>query len=107
MIAISIRNYSGAGNYSLLPQAIAVLATYLDSLGYYEPAATLSGLATTTFARSYFPEIEDAITHLRDVLGDATYESLAQAGKSMTNAAMANYALEQIDRARSQLSPSG
>jgi predicted ATPase len=103
LIAVSIRNYSGAGNYSLLPQAIAVLATYLDSLGYYEPAATLSGHATTTFAKSYFPEIEDAITHLRVVLGDATYESLAHAGKSMTSAAMANYALEQIGLARADL----
>jgi hypothetical protein len=107
LIAVSIRNYSGAGNYSLLPQTIAVLATYLDSLGYYESAATLSGFATTTFARSYFPEIADAITHLREALGDAAYESLAHAGKSMTSPAMATYALEQIALARADLLRAG
>ena len=84
-----------------------MLANYLDRLGHYEPAATISGFSTTTFARLYFPEIEIAITHLREVLGEKTYVSLAHAGATMTNAAMANYALEQIDRARAQLSPTG
>jgi hypothetical protein len=36
-------------------------------------------------------------------LGDATYESLARAGKNMTPAAMAAYAFEQIDQARAQM----
>jgi hypothetical protein len=102
-IATSIRNYFNAGNHSLLPQAMAVLANYLDRLGHHHPAATISGFSTTTFARVYFPEIEDTITHLREVLGDKTYESLAHSGATMTNAAMANYALEQIDLARADL----
>ena len=38
------------------------------------------------------------------MLGDERYESLAQVGRAMTNAAMANYAFEQIDLARAQLS---
>ena len=82
---------------------MAVLAHYFDRLGEYEPAATISGFSTTTFATSYFPEIDEAIAHLREVLGDQTYESLARAGQAMTNAAMANYALEQIDRVRGEL----
>ncbi len=106
-ITTSIRNYFNAGNYSLLPQAMAVLANYLDHLGHHEAAATISGSSTTTWARSYFPEIDFTITHLREVLGDTTYETLAHAGATMTNAAIANYALEQIDRARAQLSPTG
>ena len=106
-ITTSIRNYFNAGNYSLLPQAMAVLANYLDRLGHYEAAATISGFSTTTFARLYFPEIEIAITHLRAVLAEKTYVFLAHTGATMTNAAMANYALEQIDRARAQLSPTG
>ena len=50
--------------------------------------------------RMAFPEIATTIVHLREMLGDDRYESLAQVGKAMTNAAMANYALEQIDLAR-------
>jgi predicted ATPase len=102
-IATSIRNYFNAGNHSLLPQAMAVLANYLDRLGHHDPAATISGFSTTTFARVYFPEIEDTITHLREVLGDKTYESLAHSGAAMTNAAIANYALAQIGLARAEL----
>jgi hypothetical protein len=49
------------------------------------------------------PEITTTITHLSEVLGDARYESLARHGRTMTDAAMANYAFEQIDLARAQL----
>ena len=41
--------------------------------------------------------------HLRDVLGDQTYESLARKGETMTTAAMATYAYDQIDQARAEL----
>ena len=49
------------------------------------------------------PEISTAITHLRGVLGDQTYESLARQGETMTAAAMATYAYDQIDQARAEL----
>jgi len=52
------------------------------------------------------------MTHLREVLGDETYESLANAGGNMTTAAVAAYAFAQIDqgcvrpsRASASLSP--
>jgi hypothetical protein len=44
-----------------------------------------------------------AIAHLRDVLGDQTYESLARKGETMTTAAMATYPYDQIDQARAEL----
>jgi hypothetical protein len=43
------------------------------------------------------------VTHLRETLGDATYESLARTGAAMTTAAAVAYALEQIDHARADL----
>ena len=43
--------------------------------------------------RVVVPEISTAIAHLRDVLGDQTYESLARKGETMTTAAMVTYAL--------------
>jgi hypothetical protein len=43
------------------------------------------------------------IARLRDVLGEATYESLARTGQTMTTSAMATYAYDQIDQARAEL----
>jgi hypothetical protein len=48
-------------------------------------------------------EINTTIAHLRDVLGDQTYESLARKGETMTTAAMVTYAYDQIDQARAEL----
>jgi hypothetical protein len=48
-----------------------------------------------------------AIAHLRGVLGDQTYESLARAGEKMTTTAMATYACDQIDQARAELEHHG
>jgi hypothetical protein len=49
-----------------------------------------------------FPEINTAITHLRGVLGEQTYESLANEGEAMTAAAMVSYAYDQIEQARGE-----
>jgi hypothetical protein len=43
------------------------------------------------------------VAHLREVLGEETYESLAHDGEPMTTAAMATYAYDQIDQARTEL----
>ena len=48
-------------------------------------------------------EISTAIIHLRKVLGDETYESLARRGANMTTTAMVTYAYDQIDQARAEL----
>jgi hypothetical protein len=82
---------------------LAVLATLLDRLGRHEPAATIAGFASTSLAAMAVPEIATAIAHLRDVLGDQTYESLARKRETMTAAAMATYAYDQIDQARAEL----
>jgi hypothetical protein len=81
---------------------LAILAALLDRIGGYEPAATIAGFAFSPIAAS-LPEFRAAIAHLRDVLGDETYESLAHKGEAMTTAAMATYAYDQIDQARTEL----
>ncbi|HTX96898.1 MAG TPA: hypothetical protein VME67_19845 [Mycobacterium sp.] len=43
------------------------------------------------------------IAHLREVLGEATYESLTHKGETMTTAAMATYGYDQIDQALAEL----
>jgi predicted ATPase/class 3 adenylate cyclase len=98
----TIRNYLNSGNYFMLPQPIGVLAHYFDRIGYHDAAATLSGFATTSYATSYFPEIEATIAHLREVLGERQFRALAARGAAMTNTAIAKYAFEQIDKVRAE-----
>jgi hypothetical protein len=57
-----------------------------------------SGASPPTLFADAFPEINTAITHLRDVLGDQAYESLARKGETMIAAAIATYAYDQIDQ---------
>ena len=49
------------------------------------------------------PSFGTAIAHLRDVLREATYESLARKGETMTTAEIVTYAYDQIDQARTEL----
>ena len=102
-LTLAIRGFHNAGDTTTLRVPLAVLAALFDRLGRYEPAATIAGFALSPFSASSVPEITTAITHLRDVLGEATYESLARKGETMTTAAMATYAYDQIDQARAEL----
>ena len=98
-----IRNFHDAGNTTLIR----------SHAGYprrpFRPTRTprTSGhhrrLRLRPHHRGDLPEINTAITHLRDVLGEATYESLARKGETMTTAEMATYAYDQIDQARTEL----
>jgi hypothetical protein len=101
-LTMSIRNYHNAGD-TTIRVPLAVLAALFDRLGRYEPAATIAGFAVAPYTALVVPEITTAITHLRDVLGDQTYESLARKGETMTTAAMVTYAYDQIDQARAEL----
>jgi hypothetical protein len=82
-----------------------MLAAFFHRLGRYEPAATIAGFAATSpvAALPVMAEFRTAIAHLRNVLGEATYESLARKGETMTTAAIATYAYDQIDQARTEL----
>jgi hypothetical protein len=91
----------------MIRNALASLAVLFDRLGRYEPAATIAGFAVSPFTAASFPELGSAIAHLRDVLGDHAYESLARKGETMTTAAMATYAYDQIDQARTELEHPG
>jgi hypothetical protein len=101
-ITLVIRNCYDSGN-ALIRSALATLAVFLDRLGRLEPAATIAGFAFSPVTASAFPQLSTASTHLRDVLGEAIYESLARKGETMTTAAMVTYAYDQIDQARTEL----
>jgi predicted ATPase len=98
-LALAIRTYHDSGNLQAIRVPLAILAAHFDRLGRYEPAATTAGYAIDPFTLAGLPEFNTAITHLREVLGDQTYESLAHTGEGMTTAAMTAYAFDQIDQA--------
>jgi predicted ATPase len=106
-LTLAIRNYHNAGDTTTIHVPLALLAVLFDRLGRYEPAATIAGFALSPIAAMGVPEITTAIAHLREVLGEVTYESLARKGETMTTAAMATYAYDQIDQARTELEHSG
>ena len=101
--AVAIRNYHDVGNTATMRANLAVLAACLDRLGRYEPATTIAGFAFNPLTAMWVPEFSAAIAHLRDVLGDQTYESLARQGEAMTTAAMVAYSYDQIVEARAEL----
>jgi predicted ATPase len=103
---LAIQCHHESGN-SLIGTPLASLATFFDRLERYEPAATIAGFAFGPITAASYPELSITMAHLREVLGDQTYETLAHRGALMTTAAMANYAYDQIDQARAELEHSG
>ena len=97
----AIRNMLDSGDITNTP--LAALAALFDRLGRYKAAATIAGFAVSPLTELATPEITTAITHLREVLGEATYETLAGKGETMTTAEMVAYAYDQIDQARTEL----
>jgi predicted ATPase len=102
-IGLAIRHLHDSGNIVTLRSPFANLAILFDRLARHEPAATIAGFGFSPLTAASFPNINAAIAHLREVLGDQTYESLARKGETMTTAAMATYAYDQIDQARTTL----
>jgi hypothetical protein len=105
-VTLAIRNGHDAGNTTVVRGGLAILAALFERLGRYEPAATMAGFAVSPIAAT-LAEFNTVIAHLREVLGDRVYESLARAGEKMTAAAMATYAYDQIDQARTELEHPG
>jgi predicted ATPase/class 3 adenylate cyclase len=101
-ITLAIRTFHDSGNTASVRGAVSILAAVFDRLGRYEPAATMAGYAVIPFT-AMLGEFNTLIAHLRDILGSEAYESLAHQGESMTTAAMATYAYDQIDQARTEL----
>jgi len=100
-ITLAIRNSYDSGNVAYIAIALATLAVFLD------PAATIAGFAPNPLTASAFPQLAITITHLREILGEATYESLPHKGETMNTAAMVTYAYDQIDKARTELEHPG
>ena len=105
-IGLAIRHLHDSGNTETLRSPFTNLAILLDRLGCHESAATIAGFGFSPLTAASFPTINTVIAHLRSVLGDQTYDSLARNGGHMTTAAMVAYAYEQIDSARAELEQS-
>ncbi|KUI23168.1 cyclase [Mycobacterium sp. IS-1496] len=97
---LAIQRHHESGNSTSISTSLASLAGLFERLERYEPAATITGFAFGPITAASYPELDATIAHLRDVLGDETYESLAREAKKMTPSAMAGYVYDQIDEAR-------
>jgi tetratricopeptide (TPR) repeat protein len=102
-IAIAIRRIHDSGNVGTLRSPLTNLAVFLDRLGCYEAAATIAGFGVSPLTAAALPQVGMSIAHLRDVLGDQTYEPLARKGGTMTPEEVVAYAYDQIDQARAEL----
>jgi hypothetical protein len=102
-VTLAIRNYHDSGNTIHMRPPLAVLAAHFDRLGRHESAAIIAGFALSPLTATTSRDINATVAHLREVLGDQTYESLARKGEMMTTAEMVSYAYDQIDQARAEL----
>jgi len=102
-LSLAVHNYHDSGNFAVMRVPLASLAALLHRLGRHEPGATIAGYAFSSITKGWVPELGAAITDLRDVLGDQSYEAFARSGELMTPSAVAAYAYDQIDQARAQL----
>jgi hypothetical protein len=102
---VAIGNFHDSGHSYMLRAPLGFLATFFDRLGRYEPAATIAGFVVSSplTVLSVMAKFGTASAHLRNVLGEATYESLARKGEAMTTAEIVTYAYAQIDQARAEL----
>jgi tetratricopeptide (TPR) repeat protein len=101
--SLAIRSIRDSGNVVIIRSPLAILAAFLARLGRHEAAATIAGFVFSPFTAAVTPEITTAIADLRDVLGNQIYESLARSGETMTMAAVATYAYDEIDQVRAAL----
>jgi predicted ATPase len=104
-IILAIRNYLDAGSVAFLQGPLTSLAVILDRLGHFDAAAVIaSSAALNPMSVAAGPKLADTIAHSRENLGPSAYESLAREAATLTPAAVAAYAFEQIDQARAELS---
>jgi predicted ATPase len=102
-ITFAIRNIHDSGNIGTFRSPLTTLAIVLDRVGLYESAATIGGFAVSPMTAAAYPQIGTMNAHLRDVLGDETYEFLTRKGEAMTTGEIAAYAYDQTDQARRKL----
>jgi tetratricopeptide (TPR) repeat protein len=102
-LTVAIRIYHDSGSTTSVRSPLMVLAEIFDRLGRHVSAATIAGFAVSPLTPLALPQNATAVTHLRDVLGDQTYESLAHQGETMTTTEIATYAYDQIEQTRTEL----
>ena len=99
-IAIPLKSQLRNSGFDFSEMTTSVVAVITDVVRNGKPIA---GYAFNPITKAWLPEINAAVTHLREVLGDQTYETLACKGEAMTTAEMVTYAYGQIDQVRAEL----
>ena len=104
---LAIRNHYESGNATVISTPMAVLAAAFDRLGRYEAAATIAGFTFSPVTAASFRELDTRSRPSTRGAGKQCRTSrMLSLGAAMTMAAMANYAFDQIDQARTELEKS-
>jgi tetratricopeptide (TPR) repeat protein len=103
-IALAIRNYHDAGSVAFIHMPLASLAMLLRRLGRFQDAVTIiSFAAQTPISMAVYPDLQDLIADLRELVGKRACEALARKAETMTISEIVNFAYDQIDQARAEL----
>jgi hypothetical protein len=103
LLESAITSYHDSGDMVSLRTPLASLAVCLDRMSQHEAAATLAGSAATSLTVAVVRALPTAVAHLRQVLGDQTFETFASLGAALEPTDLVRYALEQIDHARAMV----
>jgi predicted ATPase len=103
LLESAITSYFDSGDVLSLRTPLASLAVCLDRMSQHEAAATIAGSAATGMTVAVVRALPTAVAHLRQVLGDQTFEMLASHGAALEPTDLVSYALEQIEHARAMV----
>ena len=98
LFAASIDSFLQSGATCVLAGPFAQLVMFFDRTGRPEVAATLCGTAVNP--RTYLPQFDGAVDHVRSVLDTDTFDNCVRTGAAMTVTEAVHYAHHHIDLAR-------
>jgi hypothetical protein len=91
-----------AGSHTQVGIALADLAFVFRDVGRAQIAATIYGSSTRYGSIANAPSLPELIEHLRDRLGEATFDDCVATGAAMETADAVRYARQQIRSAREE-----
>lgn len=98
LFAACMDSFLQSGATANLAGPFARLVMFFDRTGRPDVAATLYGTAVNP--RTYLPQFDGAVDHVRSVLGTATFDACVRAGAAMTVTQAVHYAHHHIQLAR-------
>ena len=97
---LAIDGFHRAGDQGNLGPALGSLAVHFDRVEQPELAARIYGAGTHSLSITLVPGLQEAVQHLKTVLGHSVFDQYVAAGAAMQTGDAVAYAREQIRLAR-------